>query len=38
MAKRRVIKERQTAQWPKEERTTGQPTIYKTLHIKLKIE
>jgi hypothetical protein len=28
----------QTTQWPKKKRTTGQTTIYKTPHIKLKIE
>jgi hypothetical protein len=27
-----------TMQWPKEKRTKGQTTIYKTLHRKLKIE
>jgi hypothetical protein len=28
---------RQTTQWPKRKRTTGQTTMYTTLHIKLKI-
>ena len=32
------IEEEQTTQWPKKKSTKGQTTIYKTLHMKLKIE
>jgi hypothetical protein len=31
-------KKEEEAQWPKEKSTTGQTTIYKTIHIKLKTE
>ena len=32
------IEEGQTMQYPPKKRTQGQRTIYKTLHIKLKLE
>ena len=32
------IKEGQTTQWPKEKGTKGQTAIYKTLHMKPRIE
>ena len=32
------IEQEQTTQWPKDKSTKGQTTIYKNIHIRLKIE